>query len=98
MEISENSEIKKIAKIVASAMVEKVREQGFIAEIMDDKFNMDEFCNTILYYFGIEIMKDGRIYLHNCGKVPKEELDEIDSLCDLMIPLYELGANDENAN
>lgn len=92
-----NSKINKIAKILSDAMVEKVREQGFIAEIMDDKFNMEEFTNAIMYYFGIDIIKDGRIYLHNCGNVSKDELDEIDSLCDLMLPLYETGEEDESA-
>ena len=94
-----NKEMHKIAKMLADVMMEKVREQGLIAEIMDDTFNLEALHSAINYYFGMQVLKDGRIYLHNSGKLNEQELSLVDSVYDLIMPAFEeLEEEDESVS
>lgn len=90
-----NKEMHKIAKMLADVMMEKVREQGLIAEIMDDKFNLEALNSAINYYFGMQVLKDGRIYIHNCGKFSEDEIELIELIYNSIMPLCE-GTEENN--
>ena len=96
--MNDKTEVKKIAKTLASAMIEKVREQGLIMEIMDDKFGYQDLIDSITYYFGMEILKDGRIYIHNSDKFDENEVAAVDALYTLVMTAENLGGDDENTD
>lgn len=98
MEIDKKEQIKKIAKTLAEAMIEKVREQGLIVEIMDNEFGFDELNTYINYYFGLELVKDGRIYIHNCGKFSEDEIELIELIYNSIVPLCEETEEDNEAS